>query len=1264
VTDLHWPEAMMLRVPTASAPPWAASVTSDELVGVWHAVVPLRRLLLLLGHQVGAVSYRHPDSGFEWVRIAFDPGGEAGTGIDEAAVVDDADPAGPPLHDGFAWDGPTIALPLAPILDARDGASMAVPLAPATGPPPEAGASWLVAPDGAYLYVGFDDEPVEPESVLVERMRLADVALDACAAAQAGLLAAAMLAAPLGPDSGCGLAWLLDPQFWRDDVETGLRFPSAAARKVEQVGGTARDAILVLRPVLPAVLLEQVADPASPFAPRVAEQVRRRLVDLLRQGSGWYFGEDAELFFTTLATWLEERADEALLPPARVAELKGMPWYGVLVSLAEAGVLTPTALGDVAAAGPLLDPVAATRASRWSVELTVLGTWVFTLRRVRDDDGVILVDEDDDDLALLDPIPQFTWDYVVPEDDAELPTLYLVAAPGVQVEVPLEPPDGWRYEVVRVMDTALVPPWGSAVDPVHLLAPYLLYPGEALESTMTVIFPAEEPGGPPVSDPAAAIDAALAGALPVPAAAAVQVSPTLNGMRLHYPVYQDGSGDPALAVEVSLPGNARFSGDERFAFDVAFYLETLPRETPLPYVSVWATSGVHVAIRKVLFTEDVGAIDVLLPADAWRVDDYTDVPKFGTPLPVDPSAVPRWRDWVPDWDPEGSGDNRLPAARGFELLDVDDVELPFWLTFLVDLPIGFIPVVGDLADVYDLSLMLATGRDHWNRPVTNFDIATQAFFTLVPLVAGAAARGMARELPGVTTAVRADLRAGLGTAPRNLVELTVRQVDDTGQVLTRELVDAEMASASKGWQGMSARARRRASTEIAAFVEDWVGRYGATLRGQFFTLDDLLHPNATGFRIQEVQRAFERWLARLDPAVAGGKSDLELIELFVETGARGRARVILKALIGDVVGAGVRKARLHPKALASWPSRAGVVFRRIPIPQEDLVARLDEVLTEAEALVRARHGGDVAHGPPQWIDCTFLDYSSASVGDAGAYVARIRRLLGVLGDGDPDAVDLAALRRIIGTKKYHPRELAAQLVAGLDIVAHEAGRHGRSIDDFLPPESAATEPIRGIEGFFQKLCTGSAAEHAARLEIGMVANALKEGTPAENLVMGIALPGVVGAESALRQGPDLGRFTNTLVRLEQGKSYALKDILLGDARPDWLGPNKEWLGPEIFVQLWKDLLRLDNVGHQLPHPRTGRAVPVFREVVFRVHGQWYYANQIGRADIGEEMELLEDELIPAFEKQINDFLASPAALTWLPNLPSGLVYTVKVVVLP
>jgi hypothetical protein len=180
----------------------------------------------------------------------------------------------------------------------------------------------------------------------------------------------------------------------------------------------------------------------------------------------------------------------------------------------------------------------------------------------------------------------------------------------------------------------------------------------------------------------------------------------------------------------------------------------------------------------------------------------------------------------------------------------------------------------------------------------------------------------------------------------------------------------------------------------------------------------------------------------------------------------------------------------------------------------------------------------------------------------------------------------------------------------------------------------------------------------------MVANALKEGTPAENLVMGIALPGVVGAESALRQGPDLGRFTNTLVRLEQGKSYALKDILLGDARPDWLGPNKEWLGPEIFVQLWKDLLRLDNVGHQLPHPRTGRAVPVFREVVFRVHGQWYYANQIGRADIGEEMELLEDELIPAFEKQINDFLASPAALTWLPNLPSGLVYTVKVVVLP
>jgi hypothetical protein len=92
---------------------------------------------------------------------------------------------------------------------------------------------------------------------------------------------------------------------------------------------------------------------------------------------------------------------------------------------------------------------------------------------------------------------------------------------------------------------------------------------------------------------------------------------------------------------------------------------------------------------------------------------------------------------------------------------------------VADTAAGLIPVVGDAADLAELSKAVATGSDRYGRPVSAFDLAVLGIAALLPLVGAGALRAAGRSTRGAARTLN-ELAARLGKTREEMEVLLVR----------------------------------------------------------------------------------------------------------------------------------------------------------------------------------------------------------------------------------------------------------------------------------------------------------------------------------------------------------------------------------------------------------------------------------------------------------------------------------------------------------
>jgi hypothetical protein len=1147
---LAWPRSSAVTAADDDTGPWAGGVTANDLAEAAGLIGPVRRLLLLLGYEVGAL-YLQAAGGSQWARL------DLVTWVASGETVATGE-----KPDGSFSTGPLLAVGAVPLPNAAsEGQALAAPLPPGLG--------WHS--DDSFLYLHAHD----PGSSSVASAQFLET-MDAFVETAVAAAAAGLEEVPPTPDSGSGLLWLIDPAYWWADP-VGMS-TSPHVRAMEASALEARET--VFGELAPQVFLtDQVSGVATPRRPSPIPLFRgQQGPPTLKQVLRWRDDKSflapslANQFFTNLHGLVHELALDARLPTAAIDELRDVSWLGVLVTLVANGVLTPPAL-EVEIAGETTGPMEAERVDEHTVDVTVLGQLTVTIRRVRDADGnhVFPTEPAGEDHTILTPVPEFTWDYLVPPDPTRAPVFVVVAAPGVDVLVPSAPePVGWELLIIRVQDVSLVPEWGTAVDPSLLLAPYEISPTPAQGFELQL---PEQP----------------------PAAPSVQVLPRPDGVGLSYPMYPTGDGMQLVGVSITLGPDAIGSPDVRFAWDVTYYHDDragfiLP--DPTAHLSIWATAGVTVEVVTTIPTE---FRDYQLQTEVWQVRDFADIPGFGSELPFDTGALAHFAGFAEGWEPMWTSSDGGMPARIFTPggTFTDQIGFTALFTFLADLIVGMIPLVGDVVDIAEFAHALATGKDRWGQPVTGIGWIFLGVGAMMPFASGSLAKGMGQTIEGLTGpigAVPAPLRRTAGPA------VTATTGVDTLVQLARRpqgmsVKEAESLVRQTGaWRSLTPFERTEVAGALRGFVSRYAQEFARTVVGQFLVLDDLVDGTGQAFRIPSLRRDHGYWASRM---LANDPNADTSVEAFIEAatlqrfaGPVGppsmRSRAVLQALLGPgVVGGAVRRARRAASAAVNWKSLASLVFRRQPPSQNWLLDRIlrGDLVGEVRNLINARTGDEATFGPLLWFQQIFLTRFSMPRPSVGNYVERVEALLALVArTANQPTVTIDSLRALLGpTKSFYTKELAELVVRALDLLEtdlFDAARRG--LGDVLPIGDGLPR-IEGVLGFIRAVITGKGFEHGARHEIRMAA---REIAAAGNVFirMGARLPGIL--DTTLREGPDLLRYlgrSSIVADILQGKAYSsLRSLISTVEPPRWMLRGGPWRGPEIFRQTISDILRMAN----------------------------------------------------------------------------------------
>ena len=1149
MTTMTWPGPSTSATSPADPGPWAGGVTAEDLAELAALATPLRRLLLMLGYQVDRL-LAQAEPGDAWAQLDVRYFAASG-------VSGDAGPGDLPVSPGLVLALPAIAY-LTPGADQGDPVPLGIPFADSPG-------VWTLDAEQGFLYIFGDDSAQSVQNRLTTSIEALTDALLAEAAEE-------VAAAPLTPAAAAGLLWLADPGTWFADPEA-MR-GSAAYRELESQAVLARDVITGSLgeegEPLANFLTEQVTITATPRPdPPLPFFGARRRIPTLRELLYWVARGTfvapyrAHAFFTNLESWLVERGQDGVLADGELDELRDAPWFAVIARLVDHGILLPPALISATDSDEEESPVLAERVDNLTVDLTVLHQMTIRLTLVRDADGAAVFPEPEhgEDQTMLDPIPQFTWDYLIPATTADLPRLVVVAAPGVDILVPTGTPVGWTLQIIRVQDTSLVPAWGNGVDPAQLLAQYVIPATNVVSGMITL------PDQPP-------------------AAPAVQVLPHPDGMTLLYPSNTDPSAKQLVSVDIVLQGGSAnaplYSGDARFAVDVTYYHDDrgLNMPDPAPHITVWVTPGVSVTVTTTALTEFQ---DLRLQTEVWQVRDYTEIPQFGARLPFDTSKLEHFAGFAPGWEQPWTADQGSEPGRVFTALHVEHDEIGFteWFTTVVDFGVGQIPLVGDVVDIADFSLAMATGRDKWGNPVSGGQLAMMGFAAMMPFVSGSLAEGFGRTIEGLTHAMP-RLEAPDGAAARSAASLGVRSLAERAlRPIGMSLADAErFAARAASFTSLTPAERADVVAELRAFITDNAAEFARASKGQVLSADELLDATGAGIRVPEAMREYGRWRADQLSAMlpGGGPPDLS-IDNFIATVTAPRTRAMFEALLGNRAGGGAAAAVLHRSASAGarWKSTMYVLLRKTKPARTWLRDQIQGGALESavEALVSSRTGQEARFGEQIWVDQRFLAYSEVVRHTAAEYAQYAAHLIDGLSGGNPGGITLETLGTLIGRKlSFYPGELARLVVTGLDVAEHELARSGRGLDDILQASGVARR-IEGIQGFLHGIITSKGNEQGARFEVFLAGNEISKAVDVA-IRMGARLPGIL--DSVSREGPDLLRYgaDRLVADILQGKAYdSMLRLFSSVPVGNWM-KHGAWRGPEVFRQLVSDIQRMAN----------------------------------------------------------------------------------------
>jgi hypothetical protein len=484
-------------------------------------------------------------------------------------------------------------------------------------------------------------------------------------------------------------------------------------------------------------------------------------------------------------------------------------------------------------------------------------------------------------------------------------------------------------------------------------------------------------------------------------------------------------------------------------------------------------------------------------------------------------------------------------------------ELPLWLTTILDMVVGSVPLVGDAVDVAEVAYGFATGKDRWGRPLSNLDLMFMTIGMLLPLVSAPMAEGLGRKLADLTTVGgSADVLVGrfLGDGELPLA-LVLDQVEKAGS-----------------WSALKQVQRQAAIDEVRELVTLGASNLGPKLQGAFLRPEDLMDEAQRQMRSRGLAWNFGQWQARRRSA--GLSDDLAT---FVSDGARGRARVVLQTLCGnEAVGAGIDRARRAAKGSTNYPSLGHIEIGAGAPGQQWLTDRLHMVWEglpfHVEQRPHPRLVDGFSSGSLTLVPAEIPGHSSDE------YVDLFRALLANLSaSGNADAVTQHELRGLIGNQVLHPRDLMALFAQITDILDHDLSRMGVNLDLMLPPEGTGQRALKGLASYYQNFITHSGYEFSTRAEGRAIGHFLSHGHPVEMMRLGLPLPVLKkGQVAGVGLGPDI-----PLYRVESGRLVAdcaevksSKDLeRLAGERLWWDPRAKKWRMPELLRQTWSTLER-------------------------------------------------------------------------------------------
>ncbi len=933
-------------------------------------------------------------------------------------------------------------------------------------------------------------------------------AVEACADRYAlGELSAWAEEPPLEADRP-GLLWLFDPARWYPDYPPEDFGP--AVRVLQQIGrDVLPDPDLTERDDLVGFLDGQLwgTQPAArafewTSTPALADARAERFLDAVADGGA------ADEF-----TALDDTASDAL---------RSIAWFDALALLVEKAVLAPpglpqswvVAVGD--GSGEVVEPLLASFVGETTIQLELWGEEFATLVRTPPPGSV-----------SSPPVQElFAWEYV-PADEEGGTRVLVAAAPGGEVR-PAAGSDLAELVLVRLPDVDLVPDLGEQIDPSMLGAAW------AREVDQPEYAEFGDPETPPM----------------------LALVPRPDGVEFQYFASTTDGSEPIWTSRLTFAD--MHSGDVGYTFSTDPMVETHrvaaysaaehEEECVVSWIRIWVSGEVTIAERA---TTD--AMRTYVRVEYVQVDSPYRLPAWGHPLMTTERG---WRSLVtliprdvigarpldarastpPGWDDDEA--NRLGAVQRSPDTSDHIWTTVDWLLTLVDVLVGFVPVVGDVLDIIEFANACGTGKDRWGRPVSGLDLFIMGGCAVLPVVTTGFVRGVGRGSLGL-----------FGGGPEDLLLAPWRGLDDVTEG------QAELLSRSRhGWDGLDDASK----TALIKMFGELPELAGKALEGELFRIGDILSGNNKAFRIPELQHVYAAWRAAGE-AAGTAVSELTPTKFLRATDPTdatkpllgGRRRAILEALLGpDYWKLADLAGRTRIQKGANWGRLAGFVFRAGAQTVESLATDLLAGNAMRDALSQiARDSAS------RWID------------EIEPFVRGLT----------PEQ-----LAEVIGRRPKTVADVVELLGEGMQLFDEAVLRSGAAWPD--------VHAVEGIYSFFKDVVTRSGWEHGSMFEVRGLGALITEGLQglADEIVD--AVDGTISLTSqGLRLqlpmldnklGPDIAHY------LVDGAGKIVADVFQAKSWKAFERLSGEGAVQETFRQFLSDMIRFNKQGWQVAGPGT------------------------------------------------------------------------------